>query len=184
MQCDFLLLDTSVLSEARRAVPVGEVIDFLRSLPDEAIAVPLPAIFELERGARELMRRDRTEGSIYLSWLEKLIWTRVYIPPATVEIWRMMALMATVPHLRSFWRDADDNRLQFGIDPAIAATSIHYGIPIATRDVKDYMRIHEHFPLPGVYEPYQDRWVVSPPPGYKLLRGDPALRNVLFDLSI
>lgn len=137
MPCDFMLLDTSVLSEARRAVPVQKVVSFLRPFLTKRSLSPLPAIFELERGARELMRRDRTEGSIYLSWLENLIWTRVYIPPATMEICRLTALMATLPELRSFWRDEDDERLQFGIDPAIAATSIYYGIPIATRDVRD-----------------------------------------------
>jgi hypothetical protein len=77
--------------------------------------------------------------------------------------------MTTVSDLSGFWLDrAKDPRLRFGCDPEIAATAIVHGLPLASTDVTDFMRIHQHFPIPGLYCPIGGRWHVPPPEGWSL----------------
>ncbi|TCR85309.1 hypothetical protein [Rhizobium sp. BK376] len=176
-----ILLDTSVLSEARRQEPVQEVQRFLRSLPDESIAIPAPVVFELERGGQMLRtsRPDRAEP--LLSWLGGLLATNVFIPPMGAEIFRLIATMATVPALRRFWRDdRTTGELRFGCDPAIAAVAIHYQMPVATRDVNDFMLIHRHFRIPGVYEPFHRRWHVDPSEEWQFVLDDERSNCLIF----
>jgi hypothetical protein len=49
-----------------------------------------------------------------------------------------------------------------GQDLSIAAVAIIMGAPIATINVKDFMKIHRFFPLPGLYNPAIDRWFICP----------------------
>jgi toxin FitB len=172
-----LLLDTSVLSEARGRDKSEEVKQFLRSLPDEIVAIPLPAIFELERGARMLGKTDPDRAERFIAWLDRLLATKPYVPPITTEVVRLIARMATVPHLERFWRPTkQDDPLRFGCDPAIAAIAIHYHMPVITRDIRDFMVIHESFPLPGLYDPLIRRWHVPAGNEWHFTSGD-ALEN-------
>lgn len=158
-----MLLDTSVLSEARRSEPVEEVVTFLRALPRGSVAVPTWTIFELERGGQMLRLVDEPRALPLLSWLDDLLETDVYVPPVNAEVHRLIARMTLVPELRRFWVGSGNcTKMRFGSDPGIAAVAIHYGLPIATRDIRDFMLIHSHFPLPGLYDPYRDRWYVEP----------------------
>ncbi len=163
MQTAYMLLDTSVLSSARGKAPEETVVRFLRSLPRGSIAVPAFTVFELERGLRMLQLVNGERAQPLLDWLDGLLATDVFIPPVTVDIWRLLARMTLVPALSRFWIDPSDQpQMRFGCDPGLAAIAIHYGIPIATRDVRDFMLIHRHFPLPGLYEPHSCQWHVEP----------------------
>ena len=157
------LLDTSVLSEARCAKPVEEVARFLRALPKGSVAVPTWTIFELERGGQMLRLIDAPRAIPLLRWLDDLLETDVFVPPTNAEIHRLIARMSVVPELRRFWSgSAGSTKMRFGSDPSIAAVAIHYEMPIATRDIRDFMLIHSHFPLPGLFDPYRSRWFVEP----------------------
>ncbi|GAK73431.1 hypothetical protein RRU01S_39_00100 [Agrobacterium rubi TR3 = NBRC 13261] len=181
MQSKYLLLDTSVLSEARRREPIEKVTEFLRSLPDEAIAIPLIAVFELERGAQSLMMKDSARGRLYLDWLSELVKKDIYFPPMTVDVYRLIARMAAVPAFYSYWRNSGPSkRLRFGCDPAIAAVSIVHGIPIVSLDTNDFLRIHHFFPLPGLYDPVRDIWRVPGGNQAELRSGSRHTENVLF----
>lgn len=163
MPTHHILLDTSVLSAARGREPEASVRRFLRALPIGSVAIPMLSVFELERGARELQLHDEARAGPLLSWLDDLLETDVYLPPMTSDIWRLYARMSIAPPLRKFWvHGGDPPRMRFGCDPGVAAIAIHYGMPIATRDVRDYLLIHEHFPLPGLYDPHHDMWHVDP----------------------
>ncbi|API50644.1 hypothetical protein BMW22_02445 [Rhizobium leguminosarum] len=158
-----ILLDTSVLSEARGPKPVEEVKRFLASLPDRIVAVPAPAVFELERGGQMLSKVNPERARPLLAWLDRMLETNVYVPEMDSAVSRLIAQMATVPRFRRFWASSDpDDDLRFGCDPAIAAIAIRYGMPIVTRDILDFMFINEEFPLPGLYEPVKRRWFVEP----------------------
>jgi hypothetical protein len=58
-------------------------------------------------------------------------------------------------------REQKSNR--FGHDLMIAAVAITHRIPIITANVEDFLRIDEHFPLPGLHHPMKARWFVEPP---------------------
>ncbi len=175
-----LLLDTSVLSEARGTNKSEEVKRFLRSLPDEAVAIPLPAIFELERGARLLARNDPDRAEGLIAWLDRLLATKPYVPPMTTEVTRLIAGMTTIPNLERFWRTTKHKSLRFGCDPAIAAIAIHYRMPIISRDIRDFMVIHESFPLPGLYDPLVRRWHVPPLHEWHFTPSDELANNLVY----
>jgi hypothetical protein len=52
------------------------------------------------------------------------------------------------------------NRL--GHDLMIASVAIVHDAPIITANTKDYLRINDWFPLPGLYHPLEERWHVEP----------------------
>jgi predicted nucleic acid-binding protein len=163
-----MLLDTSVLSAARGNEPEVKVRQFLRALPVRSIAIPMYSVFELERGACLLQHHDRQRSAALLSWLDDLLSTDIFLPPVTVDVWRLYARMTLAPALRKFWiHNGDPPGMRFGCDPGVAAISINYGMPIATRDIRDYMLINDHFPLPGLYDPHLGRWFVDPSPSWR-----------------
>lgn len=171
MPVDFILLDTSVLSEARKtAAELNEsIIAFLKNIPVGAVAVPHAAIFELRRGALILSKTDRVRGRALGRWLDQLLETDIWIPSTSVEVRELVAMMSITPELARFWMTSSyRSRMKFGCDPEIAATSIVHGIPIASTDVSDYMRINRYFQIPGLYCPLRGRWFIDPPEGWRL----------------
>ncbi len=176
MSSGHMLLDTSVLSAARGRKPEATVRHFLLSLPRGSIAIPAYSVFEFERGARLLQQHDQQRAAQLLSWLDDLLATDIFVPPVTTDIWRLYARMSLVPALRKFWiHNGDPPSLRFGCDPGVAAISIHYRMPIATRDVGDYMLINGYFPLPGLYDPHLRKWFVDPAPTWRTaLQEDPS----------
>ncbi|MBB4274096.1 type II toxin-antitoxin system VapC family toxin [Rhizobium mongolense] len=171
MALDFILADTSVLSEARKTVDKldDDIVFFLRQIPAGALAVPYAAIFELQRGASLIGLTKPDRGRAYADWLDRLLETDIWLPPTDTAVRRLLAEMTTVPELSNFWLDrSKEPKLRFGCDPEIAATAIVHRLPIASTDVGDFMKIHQHFPLPGLYCPIGGRWHVPPPEGWSL----------------
>ncbi|ASW06407.1 hypothetical protein [Rhizobium sp. 11515TR] len=170
MTVEFILTDTSVLSEARKAADRlnEDIVFFLRQIPAGALAVPLAAVFELQRGASMLSGRDPARARAYEQWLDRLLATDIWIPPVNVRVRRLLAEMTTVPEFRGFWLDPGRKPvLRFGCDPEIAATAIVHHLPLASTD-PDFLKIHRHFPLPGLYCPIQKKWHVPPPASWSL----------------
>ncbi|WP_440657769.1 hypothetical protein [Ensifer adhaerens] len=166
---DFILIDTSVLSEARRVTPDDDVIFFLRQIPPGAIAVPPAAIFELERGALNLAKTDPVRAEKFSKWLDGLLQTDVWLPPIDPHVKRLTARMAMTPELRRFWiSNGTPPKMRFGCDPEIAAISIVHELPLASLDVSDFLLIDRHFPLPGLYSPKDGIWHVAPPEGWRI----------------
>ncbi|MBY3215877.1 type II toxin-antitoxin system VapC family toxin [Rhizobium laguerreae] len=171
MAVDFILVDTSVLSEARKMIDELDenIVFFLRQIPAGALAVPIAAIFELQRGASMIAITKPAKARAYESWLDRLLETDIWLPPVDVRVRRLLAEMTVVPELSRFWLDrSKDPKLRFGCDPEIAATAIVYSIPLASTDVTDFLAINRHFPLPGLYCPIGGRWHVPPPAGWNL----------------
>jgi predicted nucleic acid-binding protein len=169
MASNFILIDTSVLSEARKPDDArnGDVIFFLRQIPAGALAVPYAAIFELQRGAFHIGKRDPARGRAYSKWIDGLLETDIWLPPVNVGVRRLMAEMASTPALAKFWTsNKTPPAMRFGCDPEIAATAIVHDLPIASTDVSDFLEINDHFPLPGLYGPLTGKWHVAPPDGW------------------
>jgi hypothetical protein len=49
-----------------------------------------------------------------------------------------------------------------GADLSIAAIAIAGGAVIATDDIGHFLRIHDEFPLPGLFNPIKGEWHVGP----------------------
>ena len=129
------LLDTNVLSEFRKdsygkADP--RVVAWADSQPIERLFISVITIFEIEKGALLMERRDEKQGATLQAWIESRLMPAFLGRIIPVDD-RVAALAASlhVPDPAPF------------ADSLIAATAIIRGFTIVTRNTRD-------FQFPGV----------------------------------
>jgi hypothetical protein len=127
MKC---LLDTNVVSELRK-VKAGKADLHVKAWTERTDAgfmfLSVITVLELELGTLLMERRDRRQGAILRSWLEKRILPAFpnRILDVDTEIARNAASLQA-PNPRPY-RDA-----------LIAATAIVHGMTLVTRNVRDF----------------------------------------------
>jgi toxin FitB len=89
----------------------------------------------------------------------------------TAAVAQRQADMMQVPCLRDLWISRPRLSRPPGQDLAIAALAIENQLPIATNDCGDFLKINEHFPLPGVFTPAVQAWIIPRAMKSRLRRG-------------
>jgi hypothetical protein len=123
------LLDTNVVSELRK-VRAGKADLRVKAWTEKTDAgsmyLPVITVLELELGALLMERRDRRQGAVLRSWLEKQILPAFAgrILAVDTEVARNAAALQ-VPNPRPYR------------DVLIAATGIVHGMTLVTRNVRD-----------------------------------------------
>lgn len=134
------LLDTNTFSDARRGTGAGIVArTWMESGVPEALHMSVITDYELELGVLGLQRRDPRQARALRRWLDALrLGLGSRILPVSPQIARTCAAL-NVPDRRP-WADA-----------LIAATALHHGLTLVTRNTKD-------FEIPGlsVLNPFED----------------------------
>jgi hypothetical protein len=107
-----------------------------------------------------------------LAWFDKFAAGCDTYPEMNSEAARLLGRMAATPALQHFFITSERRnkhgdvlaplRVQLGGDVILAAMSITHRIPIATLNTRDFIYIDRFFPLPGVYDPRTDCWLVTP----------------------
>ena len=123
------LLDTNVLSELRKGERCNpSVRHWFSAVEADDLYVSVLVVGEIRRGI-ELLRRRDTRGATALDrWLSEL--ERSYadhILPVTLEICRL-------------WGGMSLERPLAPIDGLMAATAVHHGMTLVTRNVEDVER--------------------------------------------
>lgn len=122
------LLDTNVISEARRPQGNPQVKNWLATLPSSSIFLSVLVVGEIRQGIATLQRRDPAQSAVYEIWLNRLRQDYGdHILPITTEIaelWGGMNYPDPVPI----------------IDGLIAATAQVHGLTVATRNTADFIR--------------------------------------------
>ena len=122
------LLDTNVVSELRKGSRAHRgVRKWAEDLSAGNLYLSAVSILELEIGILLVARRDRKQGEVLRTWMDKHVlpaFAGQVLPVDTVIAQRCAALH--VPNLRSD-RDA-----------LIAATALVHGLVIVTRNTKDF----------------------------------------------
>ncbi|WP_421365858.1 type II toxin-antitoxin system VapC family toxin [Agrobacterium tumefaciens] len=173
-----LVLDTDIVSLTGRQRPPPGLRQWLLEVGIERLAVCFPVIIELMRGAYLLRERDPERAAMIRDWIEKIMATDFIVPAMGPDVAEIYARMTSLPALRHMWTTSrTDKKNRLGHDLLIASVSIVYDAPIITANPKDYVRINDWFPLPGVYQPLEGRWHVPPDHPVKLPPLDPKNRD-------
>lgn len=122
------LLDTNVVSEARRSQGNANVKAWLTSVPANSLYLSVLVVGEIHRRIEQLRRRDPVQASVYETWLTRLgLDYADRILPITGEIaeqWGRISVPDPVPV----------------IDGLLAATAQVRGFTLVTRNTADFVR--------------------------------------------
>jgi toxin FitB len=123
------LIDTNVISEARKALANPGVKAFFSNVDQDnsAIYLSVVTVGELRRGVEQLRhRRDIDQANLLDVWMQQVLTdfdTRILdVDVAVAEVWG---------HLRVPQGDHP-------IDKLIAATALVYGLTVVTRNISDF----------------------------------------------
>lgn len=119
------LLDTNVVSEARRPRPHGAVLAWLEETPATAFYISAATIGELQAGVENTRRRHPERAAEIEAWVDQLS-ASVSVLPMDAETFRLWAKLVhgKPPHHL--------------VDAMIAATALVHGLTVATRNVRDF----------------------------------------------
>ncbi len=137
------LLDTNVLSELRRPKPDRKVVAFIAAQPLELLYVSAVTLAEIRFGIEVVT--DATKRAELNDWLAHKVrpMFEQRVLPVTEEImfkWRLLV------------EDGRKAGYTFSQpDLIIAATALHHGLTVVTRDVSDYERVRA-----PVFNPWVD----------------------------
>jgi hypothetical protein len=121
------LLDTSVVSELVRTRPSSAVVEWVRAVPAPALHLSVLSVGEVRRGV-ELLKDGARKERLRL-WLEQDLpqWFGDRCLAVTAEVadrWgRLLAQVA---------------RPAPAIDSLLAATALHHGLRLVTRNIADF----------------------------------------------
>ncbi len=119
------LLDTSIVSELRRARPHGGVIAWLRDIRDEDLHVSAVTIGEIQSGIEITREQDEAKAAEIEAWLEQVTETHNVIGMDA----RAFRSWARLMHRRT------DDLIE---DAMIAATAAVHNLTVVTRNVRDF----------------------------------------------
>lgn len=121
------LLDTNVVSELVRVKPNNKVVKWFETVPDEALHLSVLSLGEVRKGVEKLKASRRRER--LRVWLEQELveWFGPRLLPvdhAVADRWGI--LLARI------------ERPVPAIDSLLAATALHHGLRLVTRNIEDF----------------------------------------------
>jgi predicted nucleic acid-binding protein len=124
------LLDTNVLSELRRRAPNARVVDWFAQRPSSTLFLSVLTLGEIRKGAEGVADAQRRMALI--DWLEAdlpAFFTGRILPIDTHVADRWGRLVATT------------GRPLPAIDSLLAATALHHGLYLVTRNERDFTNL-------------------------------------------
>jgi predicted nucleic acid-binding protein len=154
------ILDTDVLSELARNSGHGALKAWVRDQPNHSLMITFSVFLEIHRGIERLRESNPPKACQLEEWFERLVASDQFvIADMNVRSAKIYAKMTLMPALRFLWTTTPGSKYpKQGQDLAIAAMAIFHDVPVVTRNHKDFLIIHNHFPLPGLYNPATDTW--------------------------
>ncbi|MBB3914591.1 PIN domain-containing protein [Rhizobium fabae] len=160
MSCHTFLVDTNILSDSQKRRPNPRLAHWLSQ--QDQIAIPYPVIVEIEQGIHSLRQRNPVRAQLLRSWVDGLLETEFLYPAMNSQVARLQAAMYSCRALKQLWFVGPESDKRPGNDLTIAAIAIAHHLPIATIDIWDFEKISTFFPLPGVYNPVSNAWIIRP----------------------
>ena len=150
------LLDTCVISESALPRPRESVISFLQATDN--YFMPAGALMELQMGITKVCSTNPIKAVKLSAWYHQLVRAGIPIVETDREVSETWGVLSADPRLQGLSQSGGRKKPRGGQDLHIAAAALVRRLPIATMNVADFMLIHECYPLPGIYDPLNDRW--------------------------
>jgi hypothetical protein len=122
------LVDTNVLSELRRREPNPRVVEWFTQRPSTTLFLSVLTLGELRKGIQLIPDGERR--------LRLLDWLETELPKFFAG--RTLAVDASVAD-RWGRLQADARRPVPAVDSLLAATALHHGLRLVTRNARDFM---------------------------------------------
>lgn len=122
------LLDTNIVSEARKPTGNAHVKAWMASVPGTDLYLSVLVVGEIRQGIERLRRRDPAQAAVYETWLATLLrdYAQHVLPftTAVAEEWGRLNAPSPLPV----------------IDGLLAATACVWGLTLVTRNTVDLVR--------------------------------------------
>jgi toxin FitB len=122
-----ILLDTTVLSELRKARPNPGVVSYLKSQAEDTIFLSAMTIGEIKAG----IEKQRSTAPEFAAELEQWL--------AVMELQFAPFILPVTPAIAKLWGRLCVQTGNKGIDNLIAATALCHNLMVVTRNVKDFV---------------------------------------------
>jgi len=159
-----LLVDTDIVSMMGRIKPPAGLRPWLLRIGIKRLAISYPVLTELLRGAHLREADDPEWARAILSWVDEIREMDFHYPAMNPTVATIYGRMTSVPALKHMWTvQARQKKNRLGHDLSIAAVAIAHRMPVLTANHDDFLKIHQHFVLPGgIFNPFKNRWFVKP----------------------
>ena len=124
------LLDTNVISELIARQPNPKVVEWIDNVAENTIYLSVITIGEVQRGIEKLPESRRRAD--LLSWLQNDLFARFGNRILPLDVAVMISWGTFIADLEKRGRPLP------AMDSLIAATAIHHGLVIVTRNTKDF----------------------------------------------
>lgn len=157
------ILDTCVLSEVSKDRPNRSVVQFLETAAD--LRLPSAVLMEFQVGITEASAKDPVRAVRLSNWYQRVMSAGFPVLDTTKDVAEVWGILAADPRLRNLVvGHAHAKKPRNGQDIHIAAFALVHRLPIATMNVRDFELIDRCYPLPGIYNPMEERWHVRMSP--------------------
>lgn len=158
-------MDTDVGSNLRKKKPHPNLLGWIGEAGRQELATTSVTIMEIQIGIERARRSDPEAARSVQDWLGGLLQaSRPQVLPLDTDAALLLGRMHETPPLRNFLvNDTGARKSKTGADLAITSIAISQGATLATGNGSDFLLVHEHFPLHGLYDPFENKWLVKPP---------------------
>ena len=159
-----IILDTDIVSNLRKKKPHPRLAAWIEAIGWDELATTALTVMEIQIGIERARRVDRVVAEAVQHWLDDLLAAGTpQILPLDAAAAVILAKMRETPSLKDFLvQHLSAKEAKTGAGLAIASIAIAFGAAIATNNDKDFLAIDRHFPLPGLYNPFENQWSIKP----------------------
>jgi len=156
------LLDTDILSNFRKAKPHPNLAAWIDTIGWVEIGTTVISLMEIQIGIERVRRSGPAIAAAVEEWLNGLLHAgRMQILPLDTDAAILLGKMYEHAALQNLLQPSPGSKQpKTGADLAIAAIAISAGAVIVSNNERDFLAIHQHFPLPALYNPFENRWLV------------------------
>ena len=158
------ILDTNIVSNLRKKRPHPAVKQWVMETGWENLSMTVVSVTEIQRGIERTRASDPSLAQNLETWLDGMLAVgEPMVLEMGVHAARLLARMYETPGLRHFViTDPRAREQATGADLSIAAIAIATGGLIASSNTRHFCQINDRFPLPGLFNPFDQTWAVMP----------------------